>query len=1432
MTDRFIKDIVKDISGDRGVFPELRGRRRLEYYLQRQRDLMAGGKLKEPSYPQVEQPPPEDYPSLMRGYDSPSSGRMTAPPPEPPPPPDERTMLEYKRSRGIPLSEGELQSLEDIRHWGEQPVPPKPIRRGFTEVSKGAKAVAETPLFDVFGVPVTATDLAAVALIGIGGYYGVKATFPAAKKTALNKLATTYDKTFGKSMDKMIAQRARGIPKEQFSVFQNQVWDKIAKDRIWLQDRATQNMLKRMGRTPNVERAIQEAVDDTIAELEARLLPAVTPGGSAVPGQTRPLAQIQGGLSMELKPEIPRPEPGMPEAGVQPSMIEEVAGKEVRPKGKGQIVQISMGDQLKLEQARNLAGKDIASIKNIEGLQSTKAEIETELGNRSIPYHGGEKAGAYTGWTTRQLDEMVKVYDEAITKTTGVTPVTEGVMPLVKPITVKPAIPKEVTPTVTPKVPIERRTEIKELLDSPAKQLPKGITKIALRQELKKIEQGLVPQEKKLRQQIMIAARDKALPQSQLREIFKSVSGTRYLSNARLPELEKILKSVKGARPRRIGSKEVITPQLERQIQDTKRQFIDIGKISEADYPAILRALGLKTDKYVDKASFISPKEGRSIIKAMKRKSQLGFATIEQVVNDLVIQIKPPVKPPGVITAQSFDVPWGKKAGEVANSFLNRTYRLERIFLKLDKFKENGLFYKTFYQPLDAATDKKITGYYGNMGKLHQLLNENKINIGRLLTDKQKVAPNVVITPSEKIGVYLHSLNPDNLRHLKEGNKFSGELIKSISSSLTNEEKVLADWLHNYFSSEYPAINEAKIYVTDEPLDQVENYFPIRLQWKANPTLDYWQQIAKSDSLSFMSDWATGGIPKGFTKARTHEAIQPVDLDALSIFLQHLEAVEHYKAFIPVVADLQMVMKNNLFREALISKAGNSVYQVMDKWLKQVAEVNPLRPTSHAEATLRTLRVNAVTSMLGVNITTAMKQLPSFVSGAAEIGIIPSMNGLFTFLNHPLETRKLIKMYSPQIYRRTFEREIAEAKQMKSPSKVIAGKVDTRQVFMILTSTMDKVAVSSLWRGGFEDYLSKHPEDMKGAAKYAEKAIRRTQPFFDVKDLPEYYRSGEFMKALTTFTNQLNQYWNYFTFDVAGKYMVKEIGTMEALRRIILAFVVPAVMIGAISRSRLPKDAKDFGLDVASMAISTLPIVGSWINSGLKGFSDSGVVTTEAFNQIQQAIQDITQDEWGKFGLDALVGAATMKGIPVGQPRRTIQAAIDLSTGKTDDWMELIWGSYTREKALEEERRKESIVNAIDKLNKLDLDAERRDIQAAETINDLKRIGKRDYTFTTADLGTVIGDETYKVRDNLEDLPPIVSYYWSFRDESANYYELMDDQRKEYADNNPDFVASMIFWGRWTTEPSGATKVMLERIAKLYGISLESIPAIRKLKEK
>ncbi len=83
-------------------------------------------------------------------------------------------------------------------------------------------------------------------------------------------------------------------------------------------------------------------------------------------------------LGLRIQPpvtpeEVARPEPGAPEAGIQPSLIEGIPAEEVRPKGKGKILQISMEDQLKLQQAR-----EAAEVAPDETREAYEAQAEAE----------------------------------------------------------------------------------------------------------------------------------------------------------------------------------------------------------------------------------------------------------------------------------------------------------------------------------------------------------------------------------------------------------------------------------------------------------------------------------------------------------------------------------------------------------------------------------------------------------------------------------------------------------------------------------------------------------------------------------------------------------------------------------------------------------------------------------------------------------------------------------------------------------------------------------------------------------------------------------------------------------------------------------------------------------------------------------------------
>ena len=190
-----------------------------------------------------------------------------------------------------------------------------------------------------------------------------------------------------------------------------------------------------------------------------------------------------------------------------------------------------------------------------------------------------------------------------------------------KDIGVKPVIPK-VAPALSKFV--TRKVEIAKLLATPAKELPKGIQKIALREELTGINAKLVPAEKKLRQQIMATVKTIGLPESQYRKLFSSQGGSKWLSQITIERLPRILESVRTARPVSIKGKKVITLKTEQDVLARKAELIDEGILTEETYKDILKAFKLKTDKYVSKELFITQSEARSILKEMNNRAILA----------------------------------------------------------------------------------------------------------------------------------------------------------------------------------------------------------------------------------------------------------------------------------------------------------------------------------------------------------------------------------------------------------------------------------------------------------------------------------------------------------------------------------------------------------------------------------------------------------------------------------------------------------------------------------------------------------------------------------------------------------------------------------------------------------------------------------------
>lgn len=633
-----------------------------------------------------------------------------------------------------------------------------------------------------------------------------------------------------------------------------------------------------------------------------------------------------------------------------------------------------------------------------------------------------------------------------------------------------------------------------------------------------------------------------------------------------------------------------------------------------------------------------------------------------------------------------------QRAGEIKEDAAMRTFRMERLLDEWDGFVKSrrynvtgGPMTQTFYNTVNAAENVALKGRAFAMDGFNTFLKSNKIDLSTVLSRTVNIAGENV-PASTRMGILLHTMNKSNLKHImsRGGNNIPKSFIDEVIRTATPEEKAIAGQLFKHWNTDTPKVAEAYLLSTGKKLTTVDDYVPIIVK-------DVSRVISPDESLEieaayhFTKKWPSARVSKGFTKTRSKRADQPIELDAMAIFTQRLQEVEHYKAYMPIIRDLTRVSKNPSFRESLINKHGKAAYAVLEQWIKDVAATNPLVARTFTDKVMQGARGNATMATLGLNVLTFFKQLPSFMIGATRIGNINALRGLYASIGDRHGTKALIKGMSPQIDKRVMARELAENQLHKKLGAGILSKENLREFYMSLTLLGDRTVVSAIWRGAFDDAIRKGMGE-KVAASYAEKVIRETQPFFSIKDVPELWRlqssSAEFVRVMVMFQNQLNQYWNFYGKTVLGGVRSGNMSKIEALKEFLEGFVVPALMIGAINRSDIPRNPKEAITDVASMFFSAVPAVGQFVTSGIQGFRDNrGPISWQALGLIQETAFNVHNEEWTKALANIPEIAGYALGFPVSQPKRTIQSIIENGAEAFSDWQSLIWSQYALDAA-------------------------------------------------------------------------------------------------------------------------------------------------------
>ena len=589
---------------------------------------------------------------------------------------------------------------------------------------------------------------------------------------------------------------------------------------------------------------------------------------------------------------------------------------------------------------------------------------------------------------------------------------------------------------------------------------------------------------------------------------------------------------------------------------------------------------------------------------------------------------------------------------EGVKAYITIHLRPELMINALDNFTR-GVNTQTIWEPMANAENAKLEEADRTLGMIQEI-NKN-IDIGEALGKKYKIGRFEGMTRDNALFIYANSFNDANRAHLY-GSGVTDEDLTVIEKFLSEAEKTsVRNQIDFYDKYQWPEIDKVYSELNGVHLGKEDNYFPIdRLE-----DISYDKELEKN--ILERAYVRRPGVSKGFTKERVSSKKGFSEFSYFNTIYRNWGKVEHYKAFAKVIRDVNKYLSNPQVKEAIKQKFNDQYYKVLEKWLKDVSYGGDRTYLSAIDAVSRWIRTNYSTSVLGYNLLTMLKQPISWSAGAEMAGKTATLKASAKVLSNPWKWIDFTKQKSVMLRHRGFtqERELREIRSQRGMG-LLFGKVEPYQRFkeigMLPIMAADRVTVTTIWLAAYDDYISKAKSETEAIA-WADQVIRRTQPMGGIMHLADVFRGPEYQKLFTLFKNQLNQNFN-LTYELYSKFGKGKTSPKDFIEGNIFYILVPAFLIGLVSRKRLPKNIGEFTSDTVSQVFGSLIILGNIFQSlsmkfqgdltPLEGYS-SDIYSMAKGKELSTKLRALGRFTGKVTGLPYPAGERIFKGQPLGR---------------------------------------------------------------------------------------------------------------------------------------------------------------------------------------
>ncbi|MFA5037749.1 MAG: hypothetical protein WC479_11315 [Candidatus Izemoplasmatales bacterium] len=581
----------------------------------------------------------------------------------------------------------------------------------------------------------------------------------------------------------------------------------------------------------------------------------------------------------------------------------------------------------------------------------------------------------------------------------------------------------------------------------------------------------------------------------------------------------------------------------------------------------------------------------------------------------------------------------------------------ETLALRMIGWDENNLFYKYMYDNMNEGQRAMQDFEHEVAILIEDAIKESDIS------DKQqeiKLADNTVrLNGWEKISLYMHATNNENIAHLLAGGgrvkytdiqgrsrinltniKFTEDDMAAARKMLTNDEMKVVKLLRKYFDVLCKeAINKTSVILNGFELAKVKKYFPIVTDVKFED---------ENFPALYRKLLLTG---QGFLQSRINGKNAIVIEDVRDVIQRTTKAVGSYIGFAVPIRDAKMIIGNKQVKNAVTKKYGD---QALNYWKKLFEQIeNNKEEYDIMEKNMMNIIANMQKAVFGLNAWIVLKQPISFISAQSELHI-RDMN----IAELGKKDWDIIFKHSSPIWKRSQGFVTKESGELTTRLQHLHKNLDWTTAPI---TKMDKTTIGAIWKQVEKEITRTHPSLKVGSdefydavARRTEQVIFRTQANYGVMQRSAVGRSQKVAtKLLTMFTSESNAQWNIL-YKAAMTFKKNPAKSAKAVFYVVLAQFAVALVNLARDRWR-KKDGKDIYQYALESAAGLIYFAGDLISEyGLGGNAAADVVNDviKSLTQASTSLSDV-----GK--LKKVMGAmGQILGIPVNNITKELEAII------------------------------------------------------------------------------------------------------------------------------------------------------------------------------